>query len=89
MYNVFKSESSIFKELDLFYHFTLLFSHILGKFYIIDFMGLQKHFKDRAGFLCQFSSCYYLHMNINILVITVDNNIKYQILCIYLKNLIE
>ena len=48
MYNVFfKSESILFKELDLFYHFIMGFTCLMIfltniNFYIIDFMGLQR-----------------------------------------------
>ena len=46
------------------------------KFYIIDFMGLQiKHmFKTGLSLCGQFSSRYYLYININMVMITVNNN---------------
>ena len=57
MYNAFEFESSIFKELILFYHFAMgfnLLNHILGKYEILcnRFYGFAKHiFKTWLGFV--------------------------------------
>ena len=68
----FKSESILFKELDLFYHFIMGFTCLIIfltniNFYIIDFMGLQREDWVSHG---QFSSYYYLHIN-RMLMITL------------------
>ena len=60
-------------------------------FYIIDLIGLQNSFLRQDWDLYgKFFSFYYLHINISILVITVDiSNIQIPKISKYLKSVIE
>ena len=60
-------------------------------FYIIDLIGLQNSFLSQDWDLYgKFFSYYYLHINISILVITVDiSNIQIPKISKYLKSVIE
>ena len=78
MFNVSESESIVFKELDLFYHFIMgfnLFNYIFDKYEFLynKFYGfVKKKLRQSWVLYGQFSSYYYLHINISMLLITVS-----------------